>query len=105
MIFAGQHGLALANFSSNGDHTIIANTQMSGREHNFNLASGTTEIKVEAVGNSYSVYVDGRFIKDFQIPESPTQGIVGLYFQTSWQSSSAEWYTARFDEIRIEAID
>ncbi len=103
MLFPGETGVAFVKYDATGSSELVPGTFASGGEIGFDLASESNVIKIEADGDVYTTYVNGKRATSANILGS-TVGLVGLWFQTSSQLSGTGGYTARFDDILIESI-
>jgi hypothetical protein len=88
-------GIAFGTLDRNGEWVLYAGSLVEGDE--FGGLHGGAEIKVEAYGNTYFAFVNGRQITSAQIP-GPTIGQVGLWFQSADSSAPG------FDDFTVESL-
>lgn len=64
---------------------------------------GDVELRVEAYGNTYLLYLDGQQITSATFP-GPTSSRIALWAHNSHRIADSNGYAPRFEDIRIESI-
>jgi hypothetical protein len=103
LIMPREDGMAFATFDENGDFTVQSGSMVRGRDANFSLWNKGGELRVEAYGNTYILYIDDKQITSATFP-GPTSGHIALWSRNSGREDETERYAPRFEDIRIESM-
>ncbi|MBI3242637.1 MAG: hypothetical protein HYZ49_10130 [Chloroflexi bacterium] len=104
LILPGQRSIAFGTLDSNGGWAIHSGSEISGNDAGFDLQNiSSNEITVEAQGENYFAYINGRQVSSATISGS-TSGRVGLWFQTSELTGTAGFFAPRFDNFIVESL-
>ena len=102
LIQPSKEGIAFAIFNENGDYAIQSGSLVDGYEKDFSLRHEGAELRVEAYGNAYILYLDGQKITSATF-EGSTASRIALWAQNSAQKDDSDRYAPRFEDIRIES--
>lgn len=97
-------GIEFGILSPNGEWTPYGGSLVQGDEGEFNLTEGENEIRVDVIGNTYLVYVNGKQVNSATIPGLEV-GEIGFWFQSGTFSDDVETYSPRIEEIQIESME
>lgn len=90
--------IAFGTIDENFEWSVIA---QSGAYISY---ANPNNIIINAVGDTYTVTVNGEKISSVTIPGT-TKGQVGLWFRTyNFESGQIEYFAPRFDEFMVQAI-
>ncbi len=102
LIMPRDKGIAFATFDENGDFAIQSGSLVGGRDKDFSFRDRETDLRIEAYGNTYILYLDDKKITSATFP-GPTSGRIALWAQNSKNEERSDSYAPRFEDIRIES--
>ncbi len=103
LILSGNRGVAFATFEKDGKYTIRSGSLVKGNEGDFSLRNREAELRVEASGNAYTLYINGQYITSATV-DSSVPSRIALWARNSEHDEDSDGFSPRFEDIRIESV-
>ncbi len=104
LLISAKNQIAFATLDNSGNWSIIETTKVGDSYLNIiNFGGNPSKIVIEARGDTYFAYVDGKQLTSATIP-GLTDGQVGLWFSNSSNDDNLDAYAARYESFKINAL-
>lgn len=95
--------IGFATFDQSGNYDIRPGSMVRLSDFDLSINRRGIELRIEASGNTYILYVDGQMVTSTTFAGS-TSSRIGLWAQNSNDRPQTDHYAPRFEDIRIESV-